>query len=145
MPNIIDFYDPNVWKTAGNSGAVAGNMVAPYKTGLLHLVYYFLHTEAGRKFMHEDARPGFQYPQTLVVVTPNDARAAVKSKCEEYGVLGSVQEAIINAHMAGWAWVDNLGNLNARAPQEAIFKQNLSVISWALWEEGSGKLFPLGW
>jgi hypothetical protein len=142
MPNIIDFYQPNVWQQAGTTGAERLGMVDPYKAGILHLVYWQIYTQAGRDYFHWWV-PGKNN------LTEAEVRAELQRKLgQEYNVTGPAQEAFIAAHITGWAWVDAL---NRQAPQaerdvlEAAFKQNMAAVTWALWEDGVGPLFPLGW
>lgn len=142
MPNLIDFYRPNLWQGTGTTGANRDGMINPYKTGMLHLVYWQVYTQEGRDYFHRWV-PGQNG------LTAADVRAELKRKLgQEYNVNGAAQEAFIEAHITGWAWVDAL---NAKAPQaqldvlEAAFKQNMAAVTWALWEDGVGPLFPLAW
>ena len=149
---IIDFYLPNAWTTAGESHADhVTNMNGQFKNGLLHLVYYFLYTVDGRAFLH-DLIPG--QPPTSNPQGPANTDASVvaqlKTKFAAFGVDAAVHDALIGAHFAGFALVaahTKAGgpDIPERDKQEAIYKQNLAAVSWALWEEGSGPLFPLGW
>jgi hypothetical protein len=142
MPNLIDFYveDPKHWQEAGDAPANRSALRNDVQKGLLHLVYYFIYTLEGRTFLHT------QRPEANVR-TVADVRAEVAKKCNAFGVTGPAQEAIIASHLAGHAWVEahKTGNLLERDKQEGIYKQNLSAVSWYLWEEGAGTLFPLGW
>lgn len=137
---IIDFYVPNDWKTAGDSLADNTKMVAPYNTGLLHLINYLMHTEAGRTFMH-GLIPG-QNGHTAATIRP-----LLLAKYATFNVGGAQAEALVGAHLAGFDWiaVRNDPNPALRAEQELIYKQHLAAVSWFLWEEGQGPMFSLGW
>lgn len=135
---IVNFYVPDDWKTARDSGADNTKMAAPYDTGLLHLINYLMHTERGRNFMH-GLIPG-QNGQTDASV-----RAALLDKYLTFNVSGPAAEALVGAHIAGFAWVAAAPNSAARDQQELVYKQHLAAVSWFLWEEGQGPMFSLGW
>jgi hypothetical protein len=147
---IIDFYSRDAWKDPQDALADHTKMKGSFQNGLLHLVYHLLYTVEGRKFMH-DLIPG-EPPKSKAgpVNTEASVRAELKAKFLTFGVDASVHEALIGAHLAGFAWiaahtVAGGPNILERDKQEAIYKQNLAAVSWALWEQGSGELFPLGW
>lgn len=142
MADILTFYDANMHVDAGTATVDRSHLKASLQTGLLHLVYYLMYTAEGRNFLREQ-RPS----DTTPVRTADDVRSAIQKKCTEYGVSGQAVDAMIGAHFAGIGWVEAYGNNNVpeRNKQEAVFKQNLALISWLLWEEGSGPLFPLPW
>ncbi len=141
MADIIDKYRPEIWRSAGDTSADRKNMLDGFQNGLLHLVYYLLYTEAGREYMHEWV-PGEKGK------TEEAVRVELKRKFrEEFAVDDGAQEAMIGAHLAGFAWIAayKANNIAERDKQQAIYKQNLAAVSWFLWEQGSGDLFPLGW
>jgi hypothetical protein len=144
MPGIIDFYDPtkpDLWKQAGDTLADRLRMQPPFQNGLLHLVYYLLYTLPGREYMHAWV-PGVGGKSEA------DVRAELSRRFStEFGVTDAAQEAMIGAHIAGFAWIaaNASGNTQERNKQEAVYKQNLAAVSWFLWEQGAGELFPLGW
>lgn len=137
---IIDSYMPNAWKTAGDSGARNEAMQPPFNSGLLHLINYLMHTPEGRTFMH-DLRPG------KLGQTTESIQAPLFAKFAKYNVKGAAAEALLGAHIAGFAWVDAFEAQDEpkQAQQETIFNQHVAAISWFLWEESSGPLFSLGW
>jgi hypothetical protein len=140
--SLIQFYDPNnpdAWLDAGDTGAEHTKMVAPFNTGLLHLINYMLYTLPGRKWMHAlDPAKGLQEAHI---------RTELKRKFAEFGVDDGAHEPLIGAHLAGFAWIaaHKAGDVPERDKQEAAYKMNVAAISWFLWEQGSGELFPLGW
>lgn len=140
--SLIDSYFPNAWPNAGDTGAVASKMQAPFNTGLFHLMSYLMHTLEGRTFMHGLA-PG-KGSNTVTSI-----RQPLLDKFAVYGVTGPAAEALIGAHIAGFAWVDAFNetprNTQKMAEQEIIFKQQTSGVAWFLWEEGQGPMFSLGW
>jgi len=143
MPNIIDFYRPDIWPLAGETGAQRLGMNEPYQTGILHLVYWQVYTKEGREYFHYWV-PGQNK------LTEADVRAELERKFgEEFNVTGAAQEAMIGAHISGWAWVDAYNKGSAakaeRDALEATFKQYMAAVTWALWEDGVGPLFPLAW
>jgi len=141
MPNLIDYYRPDIWPQAGDTGADHEGMNAPYNKGILHLVHWQVYTLAGREYFHYWV-PGKNG------LTEADVRAELQRKFgEEYNVTGAAQEAMIGAHLSGWAWVDafNRGAVAERDAHETTFKQYMAAVTWALWEDGVGPLFPLAW
>lgn len=141
MSNISDWYESNIWQEAGDTGANRANMAPQFQRGLLHLVHHIFYTKVGRQFMH-DERP---LPGGLK--TEAQVRTAFIEKCELFGVRGPAQQAIIDGHIAGWRWVDahEAQKFDERAVHEATFKHQMAAVSWHLWEEGTGPLFPLAW
>jgi hypothetical protein len=149
MPLEI-FYKPDDWKPgpqgAGESGVDNTRMRAPYNTGLLHLINYLMHTQAGRDFMHSWI-PGKNGE------TAQSIRAPLLQKFGQFGVVDSrITESLIGAHVAGFSWVDAFSHVNPAnrdpvkmAQQETIFNQHVAAISWFLWEESQGPMFSLGW
>ena len=140
--SLIDNYLPGVWPDAGDTGANPGNMTAPFKTGLLHLINYLMHTKDGRTFMH-GLIPG------KGTNTVESIRPTLIDKYSQFNVTGPAAEALIGAHIAGFAWADAYGaqpqDTVKMAQQENIFKQHVAAISWALWDESQGPMFSLGW
>ncbi len=146
---IIDVYKPNAWKTAKDSLADHMKMDGPFQNGLLHLIYYLLYTEEGRKFMH-NLIPGQPPIDGGDANTDAFVRTELKKKFTSFRVDPSVHEALIGAHFAGFAWIaahSKVGgaDIPERDKQEAIYKQNIAGVSWFLWEQGSEEVFPLGW
>ena len=139
MSNIIDFYDPIIHTHAGTAEIDRSALLDRFQAGLLHLVYWVIYDKEGRDFLRAN-RPSD-------ILSEAQVRADLKSKFEEYNVIGAAQEAMIAMHFAGLAWVDafNAGDTAERDKQEAIFKQQLAAITWFLWEEGTGPLFALPW
>lgn len=153
MPSLIDFYNPHAAANAGDVPLVLTNLALPYQKGLLHLVYWMIYSQAGRDFLHENW-PG----KTVrgVVVTDAAMHAALKAKFDEYHLDQGARTALTGAHLAGVQWVDAYDKKRngALAPAaadalmataEAAFQQNMAAVSWLLWEQGTGELFPLGW
>lgn len=140
MVGIIDYYRSEIWQDAGSTNADRQGMNEPYKGGLLHLVYYFVYTSGGRNWLHFRTPNKNGYTEATV-------RSELTSLMNDYRISGQIQQAVIGAHLAGSAWVqaNEAGDAVERDKQEAIFKQHTSAISWFLWEEGSGPLFPLFW
>jgi hypothetical protein len=140
--SLIESYIPNAWPDAGDTGADATKMVAPFNTGLLHLMNHLMHTKTGRIFMHS-LIPGQNGH------TAQSIRQPLLDKFAEFGVTGPVTEALIGAHIAGFAWADGFNAIPKDTAkmeqQEAIFKQHTSAVAWFLWEESQGPMFSLGW
>lgn len=135
---LIDNYIPGVWDKAGDTGAQMTEMKPEFRNGLLHLINYMMHTQNGRIFMHS-LIPGKDGH------TIESVREPLLKKYAEFNVTGASAEALIGAHIAGFAWVDVRNDPDKRAVQENIFNQHVAAISWALWEESQGPMFSLGW
>jgi hypothetical protein len=147
MSNISDFYGDTLFETAGSAPVDRVNLAGRYQTSLLHLVYYLIYDQDGRTFLRalkvglpNPAQPGTNHTDVTI-------RAALRAKFLSYGVSGTAQDAMIGVHFAGNAWVaaHRANDLVARDQAEATFKQQMSAITWALWDEGTGPLFPLPW
>ena len=135
---IVDFYIPNVWQAAGDTLADNTKMVPPYDKGILHLMAYLTHTLEGRTFMHS-LIPGVDGQ------TNDTVKVALLAKFATFNVTGPAAEAMVGAHISGFAWVAAPANSAARAEQEAVFKQHTAAVSWFLWEESQGPMFPMLW
>jgi len=140
MANIIDFYDSELFQAAGGVTLDRSTLAPRFQNGLFHLVYAIVYDKVTRDELRK-LRPS---PE----LTVEAIRTALANKFEkDYGVTGVARDTLIALHLAGVAWVAayNAGDAGERDRQEAIFKQQLAVVTWLLWEDGTGQLFPLPW
>ena len=82
---------------------------------------------------------------------PPEKRQLLKNKLSEYNVADDRQEAIISAHIAAEKWVaanklmPDADAEKTRDFQENIYLQNMSFVTWQLWEDCKGHEFSMGW
>jgi hypothetical protein len=143
MPSILANLpaNPDDWKEAGDTLANHLKMIPAFQNGLLHAVYWLFYTLEGRTFMHS-LRPAKDGSTDAAVA------AALRTKfTNEFAVPAGAQDALVGAHIAGFRWLDAHANndIPERNKQESIYQQNVAAVSWFLWEQGAGELFPLGW
>jgi hypothetical protein len=140
MANLIDFYDPDVFKTAGGLNIVnRATLAERFQGGLFHLVYAIVYDKETRDELRALRPPKY---------TEDQIRDRLTTKfLQEYGVTGVARDTLIALHLAGVRWVDayNANKMSERDQQEAIFKQQLAAVTWLLWEDGAGPLFALPW
>ncbi|HKP59743.1 MAG TPA: hypothetical protein VJV78_23630 [Polyangiales bacterium] len=147
MADIATTYNPKLTVDAGFFNAVTEDQDRPIgengKT-LLHLLFWLTYTKLGREFLAknhvEDAEPTGPRIEAI--------RAALREEFLKFNVDNEVVvTALTDAHLAAEDWVkaNTAGSLVERDKFEAIYKQNMSVVTWWLWEESLGNNFSLLW
>ena len=147
MDEIATTYDPNLIDTAGFLTLPIPDPNRPigdYGKTLLHLLFWLTYTQKGREFLGQnhvkDANPPEPRKQAI--------RDALRTEFANFNVDNeAVVTALTDAHFAAEDWVkaNNANSLVERDKFEAIYKQNMSVVTWWLWEESLGNNFSLLW
>jgi hypothetical protein len=113
----------------------------PHRKTLLHLIFWALYTWDGREMMRNNKLN----PETGQIP---DGGAALKAKFAEFGVTdAALVQAILDAHIAAEKWVlaykaNKPGDLDLH---EKVYSQNMSFITWCLWEDAKAHEFSMGW
>jgi hypothetical protein len=152
MTRIAENYDPSLHGRAGGiilPGPGGSNTLGKDGDTLLALLHYLTYTTAGRAELDSRGYAVIGDPQPTGP-TPGEVtvRAQLTTIFNDRGEKRSVVvEALLDSHVAGARWVayHKAGKTAERDKQEAIYKQAVSVITWALWEDGIAHEFSMLW
>jgi hypothetical protein len=127
---------------APSTGGPAEPLKNPHQQTLLNLVHHLLYTREGRDSLRNNL--------PVNGVLSSASRAALLAKFATFGVLDpAVQNAVLDAHIAGATWVqlNELGPTKAadRAEQERVYLQKASFVAWCLWEDAKAHEFSMAW
>jgi len=153
---IADTYDPELNLNAGYllDSQDPGKPIGDDGKRLLHLIYWLTYTKIGRDFLRANY-PSPQDPPPEGRFTEAAVTATLRARfIQEFNLTNeTVLNACIQLHFQATYWVDENkkfaeGDQTALARRdlhESNYKMYLSVITWQLWEDGTGHEFSLGW
>jgi hypothetical protein len=149
MSDIANTYDPALNQNAGFDVLTPGAqpLGADGKT-LLRLLYWLTYTADGRQFLRANITFG---PNA---VAEPQIRANLTAQFAAFNVVNAViLEAMIQTHLAADRWIEanqqvvagDASKVAVRDTQELIYKQNLSVVTWWLWQDALNHEFSMLW
>jgi hypothetical protein len=139
-------YDPTLNTTAGYVDIADPSTLAPLaprdRQTLLFLLFKLLYTYEGRQFMRDNN-----------VVDGKLTDEKQKNLIDYFAQNGvtdnAVQTALINAHVAAQNWADaykaGATRNDDRMAAEKVYLQNMSFVTWSLWEDAKAHEFSMGW
>jgi hypothetical protein len=153
---IADTYDPLLSQRAGFllSGQDPDKPIGDDGKRLLHLIYWLTYAREGREFLRANA-PSRAVPTPAGRKSEADVEAILRAKfVADFNLTNEVVlNACVRLHFEATYWVDenvlvgqgDQSALGRREVHESNFKMYLSVLTWQLWEDGTGHEFSLSW